>query len=176
MSNLTEFKEFLATPEPADLGPGPRSEVQSQAALNSKLHAALANSNLSNERQELIRGLLLLWHDHLDAAHAIAQGIDNSDGAFVHAIMHRREPDPGNAAYWFRRVGRHGAFPEIASRVSKLLQHRGQTKLQQKLTPNGEWQPFEFVNACESARAGEVPLLREIQRIEFETLLAWFCR
>jgi len=175
MSNLNEFKNFLSTDEPAELGPGPRAGVESQKALTSRLQAAFANTDLTNERQELIRALVLLWHDHLDAAHGIAQGIDNSDGAFVHAIMHRREPDSGNSAYWFRRVGRHGAFPEIANRVSDLLRTRGEIKWERTLAPDGEWQAFEFVNACERAESGEVRLLREVQRVEFEVLLEWFC-
>ena len=175
MSNLNEFKNFLSTDEPAELGPGPRAGVESQKALTSRLQAAFANTDLTNERQELIRALVLLWHDHLDAAHGIAQGIDNSDGAFVHAIMHRREPDSGNSAYWFRRVGRHGAFPEIANRVSDLLRTRGEIKWERTLALDGEWQASEFVNACERAESGEVRLLREVQRVEFEVLLEWFC-
>jgi hypothetical protein len=176
MSNLNEFKGLLSTAEPAELGPGPRAGVESQKVLTARLQAAFANTELTNERQELVRALILLWHDHLDVAHGIAQSIENSDGAFVHAIMHRREPDSGNSAYWFRRVGRHGAFPEIASRVSDLLRTRGETKLERKLVPDGEWKPVDFVNACERADGGEVRVLREVQRVEFEVLLEWFCR
>ena len=35
------------------------------------------------------------------------------EGEFWHAILHRQEPDPGNAAYWFRRVGQHAVYPEV---------------------------------------------------------------
>uniref|UniRef100_A0A7V4XT21 Uncharacterized protein n=1 Tax=Acidobacterium capsulatum TaxID=33075 RepID=A0A7V4XT21_9BACT len=41
------------------------------------------------------------WH----RAHEIAQAIDSRDAARVHAYLHRREGDPGNAAYWYRRAG-----------------------------------------------------------------------
>ena len=53
--------------------------------------------------------LRALWHDakgDWDAAHALAQGIDDEDGAWVHAYLHRKEGDEGNAGYWYRRAGR----------------------------------------------------------------------
>src|SRR3974390_3207941 len=51
--------------------------------------------------------LLALWHDAKgegDAAHKVAQGIDDHDGAWIHAYLHRKEGDPGNAAYWYRHA------------------------------------------------------------------------
>jgi hypothetical protein len=52
--------------------------------------------------------LRALWHDghgHWDRAHALAQDEDTLDGARVHAYLHRREGDLGNAGYWYRRAG-----------------------------------------------------------------------
>ena len=51
------------------------------------------------------------WH----RAHEIAQEIDTADAALVHAYLHRREGDAGNAAYWYRRAGqprRQGSLDE----------------------------------------------------------------
>src|SRR5439155_4537203 len=107
MSGMDAIQKLLATPEPPDLGPGPRPGVETEGHLNRKLDEALRQTKLSIARQQLIRALVLLWHDHLDAAHVIAQEIESADGAFIHGIMHRREPDYGNAKYWFRRVGEH---------------------------------------------------------------------
>lgn len=42
------------------------------------------------------------WHH----AHEVAQETDGRDGAWVHALLHRQEGDPGNAGYWYRRAGR----------------------------------------------------------------------
>jgi len=50
-----------------------------------------------------------LWHDAIDdwdGAHALAQDVESADGAWVHAYLHRKEGDIGNAHYWYRRAGR----------------------------------------------------------------------
>jgi hypothetical protein len=50
-----------------------------------------------------------LWHDargDWDTAHRIAQDDESAEGAWVHAYLHRREGDLGNAAYWYGRAGR----------------------------------------------------------------------
>jgi hypothetical protein len=172
MSAETQFEHFLETDEPADLGPGPRRGVRSQSDLESKLKPLLQASGLEDRRQALVLSLILLWHDHLDAAHSIAQNVETPDGAFVHGILHRREPDFGNAAYWFRRVGRHPAFESLAERVGALGQTPAEKRLAERLLPNGHWDPFVFIDACAGARDPEgQKLLRQVQREEFGVLL-----
>ena len=173
-----ELKKLLVTPEPAELGPGPRAGVQTADSLARALEASFRSSALPVQRQALLRALVLLWHDHLDAAHEIAQNIPDSDGAFVHGIMHRREPDYGNAKYWFRRVGKHRAFPELARRAGPLLENEPARKLQPQLIPGGEWDAFAFVDACERAARKPMELanqMRELQRVETAVLLDCFC-
>lgn len=170
------LKQFLSTPELPAPGPGPRADVQPLDALTRQLDEALDQAGLTGERGELIRATVLLWHDHLDAAHTIAQEIETIDGSYVHAILHRREPDYSNAKYWFRRVGQHPCFSELAKRSSALLKARGDAELEQRLVPRGQWDAFAFVDACEAAAgsptdAARGALLREIQRLEFEILL-----
>jgi hypothetical protein len=53
--------------------------------------------------------LVALWHDargNWEKAHNIAQDVDDQDGSWVHAYLHRREGDLGNAGYWYRRASR----------------------------------------------------------------------
>ena len=53
--------------------------------------------------------LQALWHDarnNWEHAHEIAQDIHTQDGSWVHAYLHRKEGDHGNAAYWYRRAAR----------------------------------------------------------------------
>ncbi|MBI3853368.1 MAG: hypothetical protein HY298_24235 [Verrucomicrobia bacterium] len=175
------FRSRIATSEPADLEPGPRAGVLSQLELNRIVEDFLSESKLPLANGDLVRSLVLLWHDHLDAAHVIAQNIENADGSFVHGILHRREPDYGNAKYWFRRVGNHRCFPEIARKVAVLPGLDSDGDLARKLIHDGEWNSVAFIDVCEKAAVRAVPdpqrrLLCEIQRIEFEILLECFCR
>lgn len=53
--------------------------------------------------------LQALWHDlkgDWDRAHTVAQKADNRDGDWVHAYLHRKEGDLGNAGYWYARARR----------------------------------------------------------------------
>jgi hypothetical protein len=181
MSNplADDLRAFLFTAELAELGPGPRAGVGAKAELREVLEAAVRRTRLTEETRQLVCALVLLWHDHLDTAHTIAQGIENPDGSLVHAIMHRREPDYWNSKYWWRRVGKHPCFPELAKRVMEFLKAKGERDLLAKLVPSGQWDPFAFVDACEAAAnlpasAKRVQLLREIQRIEAEVALEHF--
>ena len=57
----------------------------------------------------LTPALAALWYDargNWEQAHQRAQDDDGAEGAWVHAYLHRKEGDPGNAAYWYRRAGR----------------------------------------------------------------------
>ncbi len=55
------------------------------------------------------RAVQALWHDargDWDQAHACAQEDQGAAGAWVHAYLHRKEGDLGNAGYWYARAGR----------------------------------------------------------------------
>ena len=61
------------------------------------------------ETGEFAGPLLALWWDgrgNWEKAHKVAQDVDDADGAWVHAYLHRKDGDLGNAAYWYRRAGR----------------------------------------------------------------------
>lgn len=170
---------LLNTPELADLGPHSRAGTLSIREVNAQLDEVFRGGNIPTNSQQLIRSALLLWHDHLDASHTISQDLHSSDGSFLHGIMHRREPDYGNAKYWFHRVGSNASYPEIAKRVGNLLDEKGAGTLKSELIDGGKWDAFALVDACEAAagRRGteeQRALLREIQRIETTVLIERF--
>ena len=57
-------------------------------------------------------------------AHEIAQEIDSPDAAWVHAYLHRKEGDQGNAGYWYRRAGKphsRSSFDEEWEGIARTL-------------------------------------------------------
>ena len=140
-----EVNKLLDTPEPPELGPGPRKQVLGEKAINDQLKTLGAS--------ELLQAAILVWHDHLDAEHKIVQNIETPDGSYIHAIIHRREPDYSNSKYWFRRVGDHPCFEELS------------IALRQK------WDPFAFVDACARHDSKSESRLREIQATELRLLI-----
>ena len=170
------FASLLATPEPPDLGPGPRAGIQPLQSLQVAIDAAFEQNPMPKSEREAARGLVLLWHDHHDAAHEIVQHLETAEGSYVHAILHRREPDYGNAKYWFRRVRQHPCYEPLAKAAEKSLKSSGAGALASRLLPGGHWDALAFVDACEEADAKRgdsktASALRQIQAMEFELLL-----
>jgi hypothetical protein len=57
-----------------------------------------------------------LWHDARGdwaRAHDCAQDDPGRDGAWVHAYLHRKEGDLGNAGYRYARAGRRMPAPGV---------------------------------------------------------------
>jgi hypothetical protein len=169
-----ELAAFLETPELAALGPGPRPGCKSIPDLEKELTAIFRTGKLSTQSQALIRATIFLWHDHLDKAHSLAQDVSTIDGSLIHAIMHRREPDYGNAKYWFHRVGTHPAYKTIGQLVAKIPTSPAERILHDLFNGNETWDPFAFVDCCqEEARtpSDQESFLRQIQKAEFSALL-----
>ncbi len=57
-------------------------------------------------KAQLIQALELDKQGNWDAAHEIVQSYNSSEACWVHAYLHRKEGDLGNANYWYRRSGR----------------------------------------------------------------------
>ena len=61
--------------------------------------------------------LQALWHDargDWDRAHQCAQEDHGRDGSWVHAYLHRKEGDLGNAGYWYARAGRRTSAQSVS--------------------------------------------------------------
>jgi hypothetical protein len=75
--------------------------------------------------EELSGVLLALWWDaqgDWNRAHEVAQEIDDANGAWVHAYLHRKEGDEGNAGYWYRRAGKRPASGDLNQEWTEIVQ------------------------------------------------------
>jgi hypothetical protein len=171
------FQALIATADLPALGPAPRMSRLLLDDLTQRVKRFVTNAKSPPELIPCLRSAALLWHDYLDESHAISQNIHTADGSFLHAIMHRREPDYANAKYWFHRAGRHSCFSPLADETTRFLASTGENQLSAQLAPSGSWDPFAFVDACEeaanhSSSNNRVQTLMAVQRIEFDCLLA----
>jgi hypothetical protein len=108
---------------------------------------------------------LWLYHDFLGESHDISQELHTPDGSFWHAIMHRREPDPSNSKYWWRRVGKHPVLDLLREHTPAVGYEYGT--------------PEAFVDFCERVRgtgSKDEELARRVQLLEWQLLFNWCWR
>ena len=85
-------------------------------------------------RSELVQAVDHALAGEWEAAHGIVQR-DESDptSCWIHAVLHKMEPDEGNSRYWYRRAGRpfpreRDASAEIDALVTALRQQQTAVK------------------------------------------------
>jgi hypothetical protein len=110
-----------------------------------------------------LAGLYLAAGDW-EKAHEISQDIHTPEGSYWHGLVHRMEPDAGNAKYWFRQAGRLPFFAALA-------------KLGRELDLPNEWDPVRFTDLSVRApgTAAEAAA-REIQMAEWRELMSYCLR
>jgi len=156
---------------------------------NAKLRAALARFDLADiiaphpvadpSLAAACHAGLWLAHNDLDESHTISQGIHSPTGSFWHGIMHRREGDFDNACYWFRRVGEHPVYKELARAAAACAATADGPAVLHKLTRGSGWDAEGFVDVVRQAVSGTltasaVTVCRRIARREWEGLFE-FC-
>ncbi len=165
------FCEAVFTARPPGLRLTARPGTRDAASVIALAAAHPLPSSASEARHRVLEGLALLWHDHGEAAHEIAQSLEGRpDHDLLHALFHRREGDHENAAYWFGKAGKHPCYPILAERLSVLPVPPAMRAL---LLPGGTWSPSAF-NAEARRRAKEESPATEtlimIQAEEFRAL------
>lgn len=133
-----------------------------------------------SEQPSLLQGALYLCFDCFDEAHHVANENEGTvAGNWIHAIVHRREPDASNSKYWYHRV----KVPEkrlrsIGKEALGFLETHPAKELEslaQKLGMSKSWEPEAFVDLCEKFRDGNPDsaayrTLAGIQEIEWKGL------
>lgn len=162
------------------LGPGTPND-----AMRAHLDALTADSLFSGSTpkdcsmaEACIAGLWL-YHDFLDRSHTISQSISTTTGSYWHGIMHRREPDFGNSAYWFRRVGSHPIFPALARGANEIGLAANPLKQAAWLVEAVQWDPFKFIDSCEacySTPGTDQMVCRRVSLLEWRLLFDYCCQ
>jgi len=94
-----------------------------------------------------VKAALWLYVDELDKAHAIVQDLHTPTGAFLHAIVHRREGDFWNSKYWFRQAGHHPVISHIE-----------------------HYEPYDLVQRADEAGGADPQDLIDLQRAEWKAI------
>jgi hypothetical protein len=157
-----------------ELGPG-RPEMTMRPSLAALDAESLASPHRVKDAEMARACLAGVWlrYNFLNESHAISQELENPTGSFWHGILHRREPDFGNAKYWFRRVGRHPVFEPLCAAAREMTVAAGTPDGTQALVQQEDWNPLAFVDLCEQAIDEHSPLnalCRGIQQREWRLL------
>jgi hypothetical protein len=138
----------------------------------------LSGEGDSCEVEALIAGLLQI-NDYLDESHNRSQSIEGEgqdvNGDYWHGIMHRREPDYGNAKYWFRRVGHHPCcdlLPTLADQAFKECNSSDAEHWNSRLTESSGWDGAAFIDLCQTAeRSFDPELATAAKRIQWAEMM-----
>jgi hypothetical protein len=174
---------LLTEPRWNELGPG-----RPNLAVETELRR-LSPANLFAEREVADQQMataclagLWLYHDFLDESHRLSQDGDDVSFRFWHGIMHRREPDYGNAKYWFRRVGNHPVYNRLLDEARALGRKDPAAESDasmRRLLADRSWDASAFVDLCEAAEGGRPAienLCRWIQLCEWRLLFDYCYR
>jgi hypothetical protein len=168
--------EILRQMPPASLGPG-TPDRSARAKLQALDAAAFGAPITDQDMAEACRAGLWLAFNFLDKSHTISQGLHTAEGSYWHGLMHRREPDHPNAAYWFRQVGPHPLFEPLLVAASKIASDAPAAA--RFLTTQAGWDPFAFNDLCAASHEETAPcheVCLRVQRVEWELLFGYCYR
>ena len=88
--------------------------------------ASITEGQIPEDLTIYLRSLWLDQYGDWEKAHSLIDQMKDEDAAFLHAYLHRKEGDLGNAAYWYRRARKAqpniGLEEEWEKMVSYFLQ------------------------------------------------------
>lgn len=109
---------------------------------------------------------ILLWLGDLKRSHEVSQGLSDHDGAYWHGLMHRREPDYANAAYWFRRVGNHPIHEPLGRVLQEVKWESGEVAKWSKEISS--WDMFWMNDLCQRARGNKTSsLIKDLEALQW---------
>jgi hypothetical protein len=137
----------------------------------------LANEAMSHA----VRSLLYLWNGLPAEATTAARAAPAVELCFVAAIAERQAGNVAPAKEFFRQVGPHPVFQQLAPHVLQMLPAPRDPMLvrfAQIVKDSGAWEPFLFVDLYEQTRAGKAvdttaQTVCRLQCLEFEVFFRY---
>jgi len=86
--------------------------------------ASVASGDMPSDLSNALQGLWIEAGGNWDTAHEAVQSDDGREAAWVHAYLHRKEPDESNARYWYKRSGEpffDGSFEAEWDAIARAL-------------------------------------------------------
>ena len=74
-------------------------------------------------RNELLKALEIDKAGDWDTAHKIVQKYYTSEACWIHAYLHRKEGDIGNADYWYSRATRNRPDKSLEMEWNDIYDH-----------------------------------------------------
>jgi len=111
------------------------------------------------DQYDACRAGLFLYFNFLDESHRISQELHTTTGSYWHGILHRREPDPSNAKYWFRKVGDHPVLLQLREQAPAL-----------GYTYTDLFAFVDFVERVRDTGSADEEVARQVQWLEWQLL------
>jgi hypothetical protein len=172
MNNSQKILSLMELARKQDPHPFSRLEKGKPVPKGREAVAGLVNKDKESPKTLLIQSALYICFDCFEEAHNIAQDHEGPAGNWLHAILHRREPDAGNSKYWYAKVKAPAKVYEGIGK--KALAYLGESPLPEleplakKMEKSKTWEPEAFVDLADKIRQKEKasPAYRTLAKIQ----------
>ena len=86
-----------------------------------QFRATLADDSPPETLTAPLKAMWQVAKGNWEAAHSLAQAIEDETGSWIHAHLHRHEGDLGNAGYWYRRASQPIAQDSLAAEWTRIV-------------------------------------------------------
>jgi hypothetical protein len=82
-------------------------------------------------KETLLAALEIEKKGDWDYAHRIVQVMEHKTAYWIHAYLHRKEPDPNNATYWYSRAGKKMPRYSFDKEWKELFEHISKSEFEE---------------------------------------------
>jgi hypothetical protein len=83
--------------------------------------ATLSQNTPPENLNDLLKAIWFDGKGNWTASHDVAQEIHTKEGSWIHAYLHRKEGDLGNATYWYSKAGKPVAKVSLDEEWEQLV-------------------------------------------------------